>query len=483
MRRWGLVVAMLAAALSIAGCGSGAANKAGGSHTSVVLSLADSDGSTLPSVDAVEHFAARVERNSGGSLRVQVVFQAGGNAVPRVESRTIDLVRSGHFDLGVVGARAWDLSGNKSFRALQAPFLITSQRLLNRVVQSSVGSDMIGSLGRQGVVGLALVPEFLRHPIGLGHRFVSLADFAGARIRILPSATSSALIRALGATPLEISNDQIGLEIAHRRVDAEELAELTAPGGTTITGNLVFFGKALTFFANREMFNRLSSEQRRALQSAATETMRYIADRIPSESDLTGKVCVNGRRIVLAKPSNVDAIEAAVRPVYAQLEKDPATRRYIAQIRALKRTTPPDPPLVLPSACRHAPAPAQAGGQPSSPSILNGTYRWVLTLADARANGGPNPGDTFPAIGTAVLEDGTWKFAGADHDGGTYSIHGDRITFVWPRVASVLVFEFTRDSDGTLHLRPVLPMDSGDQFVWSHKPWRRIGPPRPLEGR
>ena len=483
MGRSGLVVALLVAGLCVAGCGSGAANKAGGSRTSIELRLADPDSSDQPSVEPVEHFAAEVEKQSAGSLKVQVVFAAAGGAIPRVEPRTIGLVSSGRFDVGIVGARAWDLFGAQSFRALQAPFLITSQRLLDRVVESSVGSGMLASLEHHGVVPLGLVPDYLRYPVGLAHPFVSLADFRGARVRIQPSRTTASLIRALGATPVEISNDRIGIETAKGHVDAQELSLLSTPGKSILTGNIVFFGKALTLFANRDLYDRLSGEQREALRAAATETMRYMAARHAAALLLPPKDCSDGRRIVLSKAADVRAIERAAAPVYTELDADPVTKRFIEQIRALKRTTAPDPPVVIPRSCTHAPPPAQATGRESSPSTLNGTYRWILTLADARANGEPNPGDTFPMIGTAVLEDGTWKFAGADHDGGTYSIHGDRIRFVWPRVASVLVFEFTRDSGGMLHLRPVLPMDSGDQFVWSRKPWRRIGPPRPLEGR
>jgi hypothetical protein len=39
------------------------------------------------------------------------------------------------------------------------------------------------------------------------------------------------------------------------------------------------------------------------------------------------------------------------------------------------------------------------------------------------------------------------------------------------------VFTFARDGNGTVHLKPVPPMDPGDQFIWAYKPWRRIGPP------
>jgi hypothetical protein len=84
-------------------------------------------------------------------------------------------------------------------------------------------------------------------------------------------------------------------------------------------------------------------------------------------------------------------------------------------------------------------------------------------------------------INTAVLRHGTWRFSGPDHDNGTFTIHGDRLRFDWPRIPSVLVFRYTRDADGTIHLHPVLPMDRGDQFVWSARPWKRLGPPTDLE--
>jgi hypothetical protein len=103
----------------------------------------------------------------------------------------------------------------------------------------------------------------------------------------------------------------------------------------------------------------------------------------------------------------------------------------------------------------------------------------VLSRDDAHRYWGPqlNPGDSFPLIVTAILRRGTWRMVGPDGDRGTFTIRGNRIRFDWPRVASVLVFRFTRDRNGTLHLKPVLPMDPGDQFVWAYKPWQRIGPP------
>jgi len=127
---------------------------------------------------------------------------------------------------------------------------------------------------------------------------------------------------------------------------------------------------------------------------------------------------------------------------------------------------------------------ASATGPRRPTSLLDGTYRWVLTLSDAMAFWGQKRTDSsgLPLIGTIVLRDGTWRSAGANpvHDEGTFSIRGDRVRFVWPAIPSILVFRFTRGTDGTIHLKPVLPMDRGDQFVWSYKPWTRIGPPPQL---
>ena len=472
----------------VAGCGSGAANKAGGSSTPLVLRLANSNNSDQPDTDTIEHFAAQVRERSGGSLRIRITYLAAGSSSPYVETKTIDAVKRGRFDLGWIGARAWDLNGIKSFRALQAPFLITSIRLLNRVVASPLAGEMIGSLTKNGgVVGLALLPDFLRHPVGMGRAFVKPRDFVGARIRIQPSRVTTAVIRALGARPVSISNDDIGLAIDQKRVDAQEVSMLNSPGGSVATENVVFFGKALTLFANRDAYRRLSDDQRRVIRDAAADTLRFALAHHPPDSDIAKGYCFDRRRIVFATAADVNVLVRKEHPVYRWLESDPQTKRFIEQIEAMKRTTAPDPTVTsatIPAACRRSQQAAQALGSPRQASLVNGTYRWVITRADAEKywHAPPRPGgDTFPIIGTATLRNGTWRLAGADHDHGTYTIRGNRIRFVWPRVASILVFRFTRDPNGTIHLRPVLPMDAGDQFIWSSQAWRRIGPPTQTE--
>jgi TRAP-type C4-dicarboxylate transport system substrate-binding protein len=459
--RWGVGIAIVGLGL-VPSCTLGhgsAADKAGGPSSPVELRLASSDGSDQPSAAAVRYFASRVSQLSHGTLLISVSWKAAGTADPDSESRVAGMVESGRFDLGDIGARAWDMRGVESFGALQAPFLVTSTPLLDRITSGPLGRQMLDGLAPRGVVGLALVPDHPRHPIGFRRPLLSIGDFAGARIRDVPSAATDALLEALGATPEHVSSDAIGTAIDRREVDGEEVSLAIAPGGAYATVNLTFFAKASTLFANAKTMQTLTADQRHLLEQAAQDAADHVAATQPTENQLIDRYCDAGH-VVVATPADVAEIERSARSVYAQLEQDALTRSMIDSIRRLKRSTVA-PTMVIPPGCRHGIGANTGSEQP--PALLNGTYRWQYS------------GQT--GVSTATLRDGRWLFAGSDHDTGTYRIIGRRLIFDWPRVASVLTFTFVRDADGSIHLTPVLPMDPGDQQVWASAPWRRIGPP------
>jgi hypothetical protein len=108
--------------------------------------------------------------------------------------------------------------------------------------------------------------------------------------------------------------------------------------------------------------------------------------------------------------------------------------------------------------------------------MLDGTYRWVLTKADAIRFGAPPDEAPVGGVSTMTLRNRKWQIGeGSDAPAGTFAVRGDRIAFNWEN--ALLIFTFARDRDGTLHLTPAPSVERGDRFVWSSEPWRRIGPP------
>ena len=468
-----IAVILTAAAALASGCDlGGSGDKAGGSDAPLELRLAAPYPDDTPDAPAVHFFASRVAKLSGGSVRVRVVFSAAGEDAVDAEGDVARMVRNGDFELGWIGSRAWDRLGVRSFQALQAPFFVTSYALLDRIAAGPLASRMLRGLDAEGFVGLALVPDRLRHPMGARRPFKSLSDFAGAGVRVVPSHASDALMRALGARPVHVSNDAMNGAMARGLVDAQEQS---FNGGRYVTANVSFFPKALTLFATRSVYDQLDDGQRRALREAADQTVARVVAHPPRESALARRYCDGGGRVVNASRNDFAALRRAAHPVYATLERDARTRALITAIRRLKEN--------MPTAAVPAPRPCarrgpDATGRQASASSLNGTYRWRFTKAGAIAAGAQNDPELDEMLGTTntmTLRDGKWLLQGGAT--GTYKVVGNRIVFDWPAEALTLTFTFKRLHGGDLDVQPVPPMDPGDRFVWAPEPWRRIGPP------
>jgi Bacterial extracellular solute-binding protein, family 7 len=486
-----LAASTLASALAVAvftGCATShrvrGADKAGGSDAPLVLRLGDVDSEDYSNTTHVlEYFREQVAKLSEGTLRVRVIYDAAGHERPDVEAQVARKVREGSFDLGWIGAAAWDELGTTSFQALHAPFLVTDDVLLDRVATGPLAGTMLSGLREAGVRGLVVVPESLRNPVALRRPLVSLGSFRGARLIVTPSRATDAALRALGATPVHGLGKAQNLAIADGLV--ESLVAFLGPD--IVTGNVSFFPVLHTLFANPASLGALTAAERAALELAAARTLAHAVAERRSAQEVIARFCSGGRpasatgggRVVLASRAELAALVRATRPVYSELERDPRTKSLINQIRALKRSLPPAPAIRVPRGCSVPPESEPTGSTASQTTTkLDGTYRWVLTKADAIRFGQPPDQAPVGGVGTMTLRTLKWQNGeGPDAAAGTYAVTGNRIVFNWPSENSVLIFTFSRDRNGTLHLTPAPSMDRGDRFVWSSEPWRRIGPP------
>jgi TRAP-type C4-dicarboxylate transport system substrate-binding protein len=466
-------------AIALAGCGDTQADKAGGSARPIVLRLGTPNGPDRPESDDIEHFAARVRELSGGEMRVTIVWSAAGGP----EQPVAAMVRHGTLDAALIATRAWDVEGVSSLRALQAPFLITSQAIENRVVTSRLAGSMLAGLQKAGVTGLALLPADLLHPFGFGKAFRSPGDFAGSNIRVPVSTTSYSLVRALGGTPVSPDADAFNLAVRHGSVDgAEWYLELgnTLPvgvGPTTATANVTFFPKVHSLVVNTNVFRRLTDAQRTILRRAATDTLHWVIRTNVHEVTAAAQFCKNGGAIVASSPAELAAFRRAAAPVYATLERDPLTRRLIEQIRQLEQRTTEDPPIALcqgRAAPATSPAPARTG-----PAIPDGVYRKQITEQELIA-AGVSQTDAHSNFGihTLTIRNGHWL----DESGirspcsGAIRYSGPRALFTTTCGSSTqtLVLDATWRFDG-VQLRFLGLTTPFDRVYWGGRPWRKIG--------
>jgi TRAP-type transport system periplasmic protein len=479
----GLIPAIVILA-SACGSGVGAASKAGGANQPVVLRMANVNSGPVYTLE-MSYFTDRVNALSHGEMSVKPVYGVGG-FVMSAEQQVVKDVADGSFDLGFTGTSVFDTLGVTSFQALSAPMLIDSYPLENAVITSALPGKMMAGLAKLDVTGLAVFGDGMRRPIGVKHPILGPADWRGIRFGTYLSKTQEAAISALGATPgpgfATARDDALssgtlqGFELnllPYQQIGKEQVAPY-------VTANVNLWPRTLALFANPGRLARLSAAQRRLLYQAAADTAAHSTGMVQDETRIAGEVCQAGARFADASAADLAALRQRFAPVYAGLEADPQTKAMIEQIVALKKSTPPGPALAVPAACA-----GRAPGQPEQgttvTSQLNGTYRWVLSKHDA-STAPVAVGDVamYPVTFTATLKDGIWKMRHAggevevDTNGDTYSVQGNRIMFHWAGNPP-LTFTYSVDGQGNLHLKPVLPMDSGDVFVWTTHPWTKIG--------
>jgi TRAP-type C4-dicarboxylate transport system substrate-binding protein len=336
------VLVLLLGLVALAGCGSSASKVTGGAPAAkaVVLTLANPHTGDME----IGEWTRAVERLSGGAIRIEVT---GDWRVGEVEAErgTLEDVRAGKVDLARIPTRAWDTFGVDSFQALEAPLLVDSLALQQRVLTGPLGAAMLDGVRAVGVEPVGLLPGSPRRPVGVTRDLLEPADYRGARIGVRPSAIHEATMRALGARVERIAGVQ-GLD----GLDGTETDFLTVDfarydqQARSMTANVALWPRAVAIVINRDAWERLSHEQQAILTDASSTALGEVMRREGRyERGGPEATCSADFTLVRARPSAVAALRRAVAPVYRQLERDAVTGRAIEEIEQIKATLPGEP--------------------------------------------------------------------------------------------------------------------------------------------
>jgi TRAP-type C4-dicarboxylate transport system substrate-binding protein len=319
-----------------------------------VLRLGTQEAGNVPTRVQMEEFVRQVEERSGGRLVIQPVFNAGGDEVRGWDQAVARKAISGELEMAVVPSRAWDTEGVLSFRALSAPFLVSSDTVIKKAVEPALADGMLAGLTGTGVTGLALFPEGQRMLFSFKEPILTPADVSGKVIRAPRSETTYAALTALGGLPDDLPDNEFGEKVDAGLVAGAESSlayasnlptALTLAGHAIATGNLVLSSKFNTLVINSKIMEGLEGQDRQVLRDAAGATRNWAIGLVPSLAVVAKKYCQDGGKVVLATPSQASAFRAATAAVYTELEKDAGTRALIATLRELAANAPPDAPV------------------------------------------------------------------------------------------------------------------------------------------
>jgi len=308
--------------------------------------------------------------------------------------------------------------GVDAFRGLVAPFLIESLELEGRVVESPRAARLLDSVRSLGLVGIALLPGPLRRPLGVSRPLVGPRDYAGAKVGVRFGRVAQDSLTALGATPEGYRSGSLaGLDGAELDVATMNRNGYDAPGAK-LTANVVLWARPETVVIGRRAFERLDPAQQQILRRAGREAIAPVLAFLRKEEDAAlATICNRGTVSLVSAPSSAIAgLRAETQRVSEELDRDPATRALIGEIRRLRAQHAGTETV----SCTAAEAPASA---------LEGRWEANVTRAAMLAHGASQAEvSTYSGRGTLEIGHGRWSFRNDQGTvTGTYSVVADSI--------------------------------------------------------
>ncbi len=190
------------------------------------------------------------------------------------------MVVQGELELGLVPTRAWDTEGVVGLRALNAPFLVTSDELLDRIITGPIESELLAALRARAWWGSRSYPRASVTRSRSGSPFCHPATTpsthtrppVGRRVRTVRGARRQPDRRQRGR-PQERGGR------GHARTRRVRFAVSgTLPAPTVATGNVTFFPKVNSLVINADALDGLDKAQQRILERGAQRDAR-LGDR------------------------------------------------------------------------------------------------------------------------------------------------------------------------------------------------------------
>lgn len=461
-------------AVLAAGCGSAAGQVTvnGAADAPVTITATSYSVTGRSGGDQLVKFTELASKLSNGSIAMTAGPEPDSSR-PDTSAEAIAMAQDGRVQLAVVSARTFDTLGVTSFQALQAPYLVTSNELADKILADPVAATMLDGTEPLGLVGLGLAYDFLAYPGGFGQPVLTPEDYAGKAFQVRPSRANDLLVQALGGTPDPRNGPDLEQAVADNEVRGswEKFDGPTQPvTGEIFTANEPAFLRANVIVMNAKVFGGLSAAQQQALRTAAAQTREWMATRHQDPATLAAAYCSDsGGTIVIATPDQLAAMKAATEPVVATLAEQDVTRTVIARIRELARdVTPPATPAPCEPDNHSVAIPELAAD--TDQSAINGVWRLDVDAG------------VLLAAGLSELDAGnnagTWTFTLTDGEA-TYTEPRGRVCRMTYVLGGNHFLGIGREP-GCNNVLPLVVVRSGDQLQMT--PWPGTSTGVPLTG-
>jgi TRAP-type transport system periplasmic protein len=228
-------------------------------------------------------FAADIERNCGGRLRVEVypVGSAGG------ELEMLQDVSAGTLDMSFTSSAVFATVAPE-LSIFDIPFLFRDLAHARSVMDSEIGKAALARLEPQGIIGLGWGENGLRHLTTSNSAVRRPEDIKGLKLRVPQSPVMVTSFKAIGADVQSLPFPDLYAALSSGSFQAQEnpIATILVANFDKVQRYLCLTGHVYSpaaFLVSKRVFERISPEDQHALHAAGaagSKASRAYLDRV-----------------------------------------------------------------------------------------------------------------------------------------------------------------------------------------------------------
>ena len=296
---------------------------------------ADTQSEEYPTVQALRFMGRLVSERTSGRHEIKVFHshQLGE------EKETLEQTRAGAIDLNRTNVA---LIGNivPAMNVLALPFLFRSIEHMQKVLDGPIGSEILGSFEPYGFVGLAFYDSGARSIYNNVRPVRSIADLKGLRVRVQQSEQMSDMMRALGASPVELPYGQVLTGLATKLIDGAEnnwpsfvtTNHYKHAGHYTLTEHTM---SPEVLVMSLKAWQSLSTEERRIFRESALRSSQFMREKWRDLEEQSRKQAESAG-VVIVTEIDKKPFEAAMTGIYTKAQRNPAAAQLIERIRKVE---------------------------------------------------------------------------------------------------------------------------------------------------
>jgi len=263
-----------------------------------------------------------LEAESNGSITIELFSDS------QLASKTEEIVsgiQTGAFEVAHFATGNW-AEYTDAFAELNVPYLYSSYDDVHKVMDSTIGENMMAQLEQDvpGIKALAYIDIGFRHITNSRGVIATPADMSGLKIRTMNDKLQMAAMEGMGASVTTLSISELYSGLQQKLVDAQENPLSTIYSNKFYEVNnyctLTSHTYTSTFmFMTSDVYNKLSDNQKAAVDmanAACTEASRAIAP--SAEADYQAKLEAEGMQFYVPTEAEMQLFKDSAAPAWIQ---------------------------------------------------------------------------------------------------------------------------------------------------------------------